>query len=90
MERGPRSYASRGFAARYAAAMDRPEQGERVAERLEGAIWGHLVGDRGLPPDEAIARVRAVRPGTVERRSQEEFVRAWGERQAQPDHAASV
>jgi ADP-ribosyl-[dinitrogen reductase] hydrolase len=61
-ERGSRSYASNAVAARYIAGMDGPAQREREAERLEGAIWGHLVGDAlGVPyefrPPEAIGEV---------------------------------
>jgi ADP-ribosylglycohydrolase/protein-tyrosine phosphatase len=60
--REPRSYAPRAFAARYAASMERPRQLEQEAERLEGAVWGHLVGDAlGVPyefrPPEAIGEV---------------------------------
>jgi ADP-ribosylglycohydrolase len=30
--------------------MERPDERELEAERLEGAIWGHLVGDAlGVP-----------------------------------------
>ena len=50
MGREPRSYPARSIAARYAAGMERPDAREREAERLEGAIWGHLVGDAlGVP-----------------------------------------
>lgn len=58
--------------------------GERVVVACRGGLGrtgtavACLLVDGGVPPDEAIARVRAVRPGTVERPCQEEFVRAWG------------
>ena len=69
VERGPRSYASQATAARYAARMERPEQRERHAERLEGAVWGHLVGDAlGVPyefrPPEAVGTVVFGATGT--------------------------
>ena len=49
--------------------MDGPAQREREAERLEGAIWGHLVGDAlGVPyefrPPEAIGEVAFGARGT--------------------------
>ena len=42
-----------------------------------GTAVACLLVDGGVAPAEAIARVRAARPGTVERRVQEEFVRDW-------------
>ena len=62
-------------------------RGERVVVACRGGLGrtgtavACLLVDGGLPPDEAIARVRAVRPGTVERPSQEAFVRAWAGRE---------
>jgi ADP-ribosylglycohydrolase/protein-tyrosine phosphatase len=58
--------------------------GERVVVACRGGLGrtgtavACLLVDGGVPPDEAIARVRAARPGTVERRVQEDFVRSWG------------
>jgi atypical dual specificity phosphatase len=37
----------------------------------------YLVAE-GRPPDEAIAAIRNMRPGSIETREQEEAVRAWG------------
>lgn len=65
--------------------------GERVVVACRGGLGrtgtavACLLVDGGVAPDEAIARVRAARPGTVERRTQEDFVRAWGGRAAPPD-----
>ena len=67
--------------------------GERVVVACRGGLGrtgtavACMLVDGGVLPDEAIARVRAARPGTVERRSQEDFVRAWGGRTAAPDPA---
>jgi len=61
-------------------------RGERVVVACRGGLGrtgtavACLLVDGGVPPGEAIARVRAVRPGTVERPSQEAFVRAWAGR----------
>ncbi len=38
-----------------------------------------LVAD-GMEPDEAMRLVRTKRPGSIETRAQEEFIRAWGTR----------
>jgi len=70
--------------------------GERVVVACRGGLGrtgtavACLLVDGGVPPDEAIARVRAVRPGTVERPSQEAFVRAWTGRHAKPDRAVTA
>jgi ADP-ribosylglycohydrolase len=67
--------------------LARIRAGERVVVACRGGLGrtgtaaACLLVDGGVPPDEAIARVRAVRPGTVERRSQELFVRAWAGRE---------
>jgi ADP-ribosylglycohydrolase len=62
---------------------------EQEAERLEGAIRGHLVGDAvGVPfelraPDrvgDVVFGARVVRRVTVERPVQEAFVRSWAAR----------
>ena len=72
--------------------------GERIVVACRGGLGrtgtavACLLVDGGVPPDEAIARVRAARPGTVERRIQEDFVRSWGGRAGavdggtMPDH----
>ncbi len=76
--------------------LGRIRRGERVVVACRGGLGrtgtavACLLVDGGVEPDEAIARVRAVRRGTVERRSQEEFVRAWGQLRTKPDHAASA
>jgi len=63
--------------------LARIRRGERVVVACRGGLGrtgtavACLLVDGGLSPDEAMARVRAVRPGTVERPSQEAFVRAW-------------
>ncbi|MFH1474448.1 MAG: ADP-ribosylglycohydrolase family protein [Chloroflexota bacterium] len=63
-------------------------RGERVVVACRGGLGrtgtagACLLVDGGVPPDAAIARVRAVRPGTVEEPSQEAFVRAWDDRGA--------
>jgi protein-tyrosine phosphatase len=54
-----------------------------------GTAVACLLVDGGVPPDEAIARVRAARPGTVERRIQEDFVRSWRSRAAAADRDAT-
>jgi ADP-ribosylglycohydrolase/protein-tyrosine phosphatase len=64
--------------------MARIRGGERVVVACRGGLGrtgtavACLLVDGGVTPDEAIARVRAARPGTVERRVQEDFVRSWG------------
>ena len=45
-----------------------------------GTTVACLLVDAGLGGDEAIALVRVTRPGTIETRSQEAFVRGWGDR----------
>jgi ADP-ribosyl-[dinitrogen reductase] hydrolase len=40
-----------------------------------GTIAARLLVELGMDPAEAIARVRAVRPGAIETREQERFVR---------------
>jgi ADP-ribosylglycohydrolase/protein-tyrosine phosphatase len=63
--------------------LARIRRGERVVVACRGGLGrtgtavACLLVDGGVPADEAIARVRAVRPGTVEWPSQEAFVRAW-------------
>jgi protein-tyrosine phosphatase len=58
-------------------------RGERVVVACRGGLGrtgtavACLLVDGGVPPDDAIALVRAVRPGTVERPSQVTFVRQW-------------
>jgi ADP-ribosylglycohydrolase/protein-tyrosine phosphatase len=74
--------------AAYRATLDdvlaRVRNGERVVVACRGGLGrtgtavACLLVDGGLAPDEAIAHTRAARPGTVERRIQEDFVRAWG------------
>lgn len=44
-----------------------------------GTAVACLLADAGLGGDEAIALVRASRPGTIERGTQEAFVRGWPE-----------
>jgi protein-tyrosine phosphatase len=76
--------------------FDRIRGGERIVVACRGGLGrtgtavACLLVDGGLPPNEAIARVRAVRPGTVERPSQEAFVRAWGDHQTKPDRGATA
>lgn len=41
-----------------------------------GMVAARLLVDFGVPPDEAIAMVRSARPGTIETREQEAYVRA--------------
>jgi ADP-ribosylglycohydrolase/protein-tyrosine phosphatase len=79
--------------------LARVRGGERVVVACRGGLGrtgtavACLLVDGGVAPDEAIARVRAARPGTVERRIQEDFVRSWGGRAAavdggtMPDHS---
>ncbi len=61
----------------------RVRAGERVVVACRGGLGrtgtavACLLVDGGVDPRDAITRVRAVRPGTVERRAQEEFVRDW-------------
>lgn len=44
-----------------------------------GTAVACLLVDAGLGRNEAIAFVRATRPGTIETKSQEAFVRGWGD-----------
>ena len=53
-----------------------------------GMLAAMLLIDLGVPPPEAIDRVRAARPGSIETREQEAFVRAYG--QPQPSHRVTV
>lgn len=68
----------------------RVRAGERVVVACRGGLGrtgtavACILVDAGASPDEAIARVRAARPGTVERSVQEEFVRAWARGRAAP------
>jgi protein-tyrosine phosphatase len=61
-------------------------KGKRVAVACRGGIGrtGTLVGcllrDAGLDGNAAIALTRASRPGTIETREQERFVRSWNDR----------
>jgi ADP-ribosylglycohydrolase len=71
----------------YRATLDgiraRVAAGERIVVACRGGLGrtgtavACLLVDARVPPEEAIARVRASRPGTIERREQEDFVRAW-------------
>jgi atypical dual specificity phosphatase len=44
-----------------------------------GTLLACYLVDQGLAPDEAIRRVRAARPGSVETQAQAAVVRAWAE-----------
>ena len=63
--------------------LERVRTGERVVVACRGGLGrtGTAVAcqliDAGVPAADAIARVRAARPGTVERASQEAFVEEW-------------
>ncbi len=63
--------------------LARIRSGERVVVACRGGLGrtgtavACLLVDGGVTARDAIGRVRAVRPGTVERRGQEEFVRDW-------------
>ncbi len=63
--------------------LGRIRAGERVVVACRGGLGrtgtavACLLVDAGVPARDAIARVRAARPGTVERRLQESFVRDW-------------
>ena len=63
--------------------LARIRSGERVVVACRGGLGrtgtavACLLVDGGVTARDAIARVRGVRPGTVERRGQEEFVRDW-------------
>jgi ADP-ribosyl-[dinitrogen reductase] hydrolase len=46
-----------------------------------GTIASRLLIELGMPPKTAIARVRAVRPGAIETRAQEEYVLAIASKQ---------
>jgi ADP-ribosylglycohydrolase/protein-tyrosine phosphatase len=60
------------------------ERGERVAIHCRaglgrsGTLAALILTERGIAPDEAIAHVRAARPGAVETQAQEGFIRARG------------
>jgi ADP-ribosyl-[dinitrogen reductase] hydrolase len=62
---------------------ERIHAGERVVVACRGGLGrtgtavACLLVDAGVPAKEAIARVRAARRGTIERHSQEQFVREW-------------
>jgi ADP-ribosylglycohydrolase len=83
-----------GDAAAFRATLDavraRMRGGERVVVACRGGLGrtgtaaACLLVDAGLPAQDAIARVRAVRPGTIERRRQEAFVRDWARTAAVP------
>lgn len=70
--------------------LARIRRGERVVVACRGGLGrtgtavACLLVDGGLAADEAIERVRAIRPGTVECPCQEAFVRAWDGRGAAP------
>ena len=61
----------------------RVRAGERVVVACRGGLGrtgtavAALLVDGGAAPDEAIARVRAARPGTIEQQVQQRFVRDW-------------
>ncbi len=63
--------------------LERVRSGERVVVACRGGLGrtgtavACLLVDGGAPASDAIARVRAARPGTVERASQEAFVGEW-------------
>jgi ADP-ribosylglycohydrolase/protein-tyrosine phosphatase len=71
------------FRATLADVLARVRDGERVVVACRGGLGrtgtavACLLVDAGVPADEAIARVREARPGTIERRVQEEFVLTW-------------
>jgi atypical dual specificity phosphatase len=50
-----------------------------------GTLLACYLVSTGLRPDQAIARVRCVRPGSVETRAQEAAVEAFGQRARQAD-----
>jgi protein-tyrosine phosphatase len=64
--------------------------GERVVVACRGGLGrtgtavACILVDGGLSPSAAIARVRAARPGTIERRVQELFVQGWANAGARP------
>jgi len=66
----------------------RVRAGERVVVACRGGLGrtgttvACLLVDGGMTPHAAIARVRAARPGTIERRVQEEFVEGWARSRA--------
>jgi atypical dual specificity phosphatase len=72
------------------AMRERTDSGEPVAVHCGGGLGrtGTLVAcylvSRGQPPDEAIARVRAARPGSVETAEQELAVKLFATSAAEP------
>lgn len=66
--------------------------GERVLVHCKGGLGragtvaARLLVERGTAPEEAIAQVRAVRPGALETRAQEDYVRGIGARFGRPAH----
>ena len=73
----------RAFRATLDDVRGRVRAGERVVVACRGGLGrtgtavACLLVDGGVAAAEAMARVRAARPGTIERRAQEEFVRDW-------------
>ena len=63
--------------------MTRVRGGQRVVVACRGgfgrtgAVVGSMLRSAGLAPDDAVAMVRAVRPGTIELDSQAAFVETW-------------
>jgi atypical dual specificity phosphatase len=62
-------------------------RGQRVAVHCGGGLGRtgtllacYLVSSAGLTPDEAIARVRAARPGSIETEEQEQAIRRYAQR----------
>jgi protein-tyrosine phosphatase len=76
------------FGATLDAVRGRVLAGERIVVACRGGLGrtgtavACLLVDAGVPAPEAIRRVRAARPGTIERHTQEEFVRGWQRRRA--------
>jgi ADP-ribosylglycohydrolase/protein-tyrosine phosphatase len=64
--------------------------GERIVIHCRGGLGrtglvaARLLVDRGMDPEEAMAAVRKARPGTIENRAQEDYVRSHAKRTAGP------
>ena len=63
--------------------LERVRRGERVVIACRGGmgrtgtVAGCVLRQADVDPEEAVALVRATRPGTIERESQQAFVEAW-------------